>query len=139
MALTYLEILTKQLPIDEGYRRKPYPDTKGKLTIGVGRNLDDVGLRDDEIALCLSNDIAVAEAVARKLFPTFDQLSDARKAVVLNMAFNMGEETLKEFVHTIGFITAGKYDAAAAGMLDSLWAKQVGVRAVRLAEAMKTG
>lgn len=55
--MSYRDILRPQLRIDEGVREFPYTDTVGKLSIGVGRNLDDVGLRPDEIALMLENDI----------------------------------------------------------------------------------
>ena len=37
----------------ERLRLKPYTDTVGKLTIGVGRNLTDMGLTQDEVLLLL--------------------------------------------------------------------------------------
>lgn len=43
------EKLIDQLVIDEGLRLKPYRCTSGKLTIGVGRNLDDNWLSAAEI------------------------------------------------------------------------------------------
>lgn len=137
--MTYLDIARAQLPIDEGTRKKPYRDTVGKLTIGVGRNLDDVGLNADEIALMLENDIAEAERTARTLVPSFDDLSDARKAVVINMAFNLGMTKLAKFVNTLRAIDEGRFGAAADGMLNSLWARQVGDRAQRLAKQMRDG
>jgi lysozyme len=137
--MTYLDILRAQLPIDEGRRSKPYRDSVGKLTIGCGRNLDDVGLRPDEIALCLENDINVAEQSARRLVPNFDDLNEVRKAVVINMVFNMGESRVAGFVNMLHAIRDGRYGAAADHMLDSKWAKQVGERANRLAAQMKAG
>src|SRR4051812_27390106 len=38
------DALVNQLIIDEGLKLSPYTDTVGKLTIGVGRNLTDVGI-----------------------------------------------------------------------------------------------
>lgn len=137
--MPYRDILRAQLPIDEGRRTKPYRDTVGKLTIGVGRNLDDVGLRPDEIALMLENDMVVAEKDARSLIHNFDELSDVRKAVVINMAFNMGIRRLAGFVNTLRAINEGRFGAAADGMLDSKWAQQVGERAERLAKQMREG
>jgi lysozyme len=124
--------------LDEGFRLKPYHDSVGKLTIGVGRNLDDVGISASEADFLLVNDLDEAERSARRLLPNFDALSDVRRAVILNMAFNLGETRLAGFVNTLEAIREGRWDDAAAGMLASKWAKQVGARAVRLAASMQT-
>lgn len=136
--MSFRDILEQQLRNDEGVRYKPYRDSVGKLTIGVGRNLDDVGLRDSEISVLLSNDMAVAETLARTLLPNFDALSDLRKAVVCNMAFNLGMR-LAGFKETLGAIREGRWEDAANNMLDSVWAQQVGLRARRLADDMRQG
>jgi len=137
--VNYLEICQSQLPIDEGVRTKPYRDTVGKLTCGVGRNLDDVGLRPDEIDLMLRNDIAVADKDARSLVPSFDSLSEPRKAVLCNMAFNLGRTRLSGFVNFLGAIADQQWAEAESAMLNSKWALQVGKRAVRLAKMMREG
>lgn len=136
--MSFRDLLDQQLRNDEGVRYKPYRDSVGKLTIGVGRNLDDVGLRDSEISVLLSNDMAVAETLARTLLPNFDDLTDLRKAVVCNMAFNLGMR-LTGFKETLGAIREGRWDDAANNMLDSVWAQQVGLRARRLADDMRQG
>ncbi len=130
--MSYRDIAKAQLKVDEGSRSKPYRDTVGKLTVGVGRNLDDVGLRDTEIDLLLSNDLEM-------LFQSFDNLSDSRKAVILNMAFNMGQQRLAGFLKFRAAVDAGDYDGASREMLSSVWASQVGNRAVRLATMMRQG
>lgn len=132
----FLDIVRAQLPVDEGMRTKPYLDSVGKLTIGVGRNLDDVGLRHDEIALCLENDITEAETIARNLAPNFDALTDDRKAVLINMAFNLGP-SLGEFRDTLRAVKEGRWADAADSMLQSKWAHQVGSRATRLSYEMR--
>ena len=137
--MTPREILRAQLRIDEGVRTKPYRDTVGKLSIGVGRNLDDVGLRPDEIAYLLENDIAEAERCARELFPSFQRLSVNRRAVLCNMAFNLGQAKLARFQKMRAAVVAKDFEKAAAEMLRSAWAKQVGPRADRLAKLMKKG
>jgi lysozyme len=53
----------------EGIRNKPYEDSVGVLTIGVGRNLDDVGLSHDEIYYLLKNDIRRCEKELDNSFP----------------------------------------------------------------------
>lgn len=136
--MNYLDILHVQLKIDEGVRAKPYVDTVGKVSIGIGRNLTDVGIDRGEMALMFANDLADAEEAARRLMPGFDRLSDARKAVLVNMAFNMGETVLGGFQNTLAAIREGRYDDAARGMLASKWATQVGARSQRLAQTMQT-
>ncbi|MFV1943497.1 glycoside hydrolase family protein [Pseudomonas luteola] len=131
--------LEKQLTLDEGCKNKPYTDTVGKLTIGVGRNLDDRGLSADEIQLILRNDIDIATRICQKLIPTFDQLDDVRQEVLVNMAFNLGQIRLAGFKKFLAAVAAGNFDLASDEMLDSTWATQVGERATRLASAMEKG
>ena len=131
--------LTKQLVIDEGYKKKPYRDTVGKLSIGVGRNLDDKGLRADEIQLMLSNDIDESVQELAQVAPWYLQMNDVRQEVLINMHFNMGWPVLSQFKNTLAAMQRGDYDQAAQGMLASKWATQVGQRAKRLAEEMRTG
>ena len=131
--------LINQFLRDEGLRLKPYKDSVGKLTIGIGRNLDDVGISHDEALLFLNNDIDRTEARLRTELPWYLNLDDARKGVLVNMAFNMGVDKLLAFHNTLAFVQSGQYDKAADAMLDSLWAKQVGIRAKRLAEQMRSG
>ena len=135
----YLDIVRAQLVVDEGDRKKPYKDIFGNITIGVGRNLTGVGISQDEEDLMYANDEARADAAARALFPTFDSLTDNRKAALVNMAFNLGQERFAEFHATIAAVTAGDYDAAADDMAASAWAGQVGDRATRLEALMRSG
>jgi GH24 family phage-related lysozyme (muramidase) len=145
---------------DEGVRYTMYKDSLGIPTIGVGFNLTrddapglitalgvnydalldgDVSLTDQQVNALLDGDIATALAAARKLFSNFDSLDDDRQAVLVNMAFNMGQERLAGFQHMIAAVEQGDFVGAAAQMKDSAWAKQVGNRAVRLEGSMKTG
>ena len=140
--MSYIDILKSQLEIDEGRVEYAYQDSLGYWTIGVGRLIDRrLGgrLRNDEIDLMLMNDIQEAEDIARSLLTNFDALSDERKAVVCNMAHNLGKTRLSEFRNTLAAISEGRFDDAADGMLASLWAKQVGARALRLSVKMRTG
>lgn len=134
-----LERLLTQLGGDEGRRKKPYRDTVGKLTIGVGRNLDDRGLRDDEIDLMLKNDVAESIGECRRLFRMFDSLSAVRQEVLVNMMFNLGFSRLAGFRRMHAALEEGNFVEASRQMLDSKWASDVGARADRLAKAMRTG
>src|SRR4051812_2593023 len=146
--MTMVSNLKEQLRRDEAVRLKPYRDTSeaigfegrpGKLTIGVGRNLDDVGVRPDEVELMLDNDIRHEQDMLQETLPWTQSLDEARLGVLLAMSFNMGLHKLLLFKKTLATIQAGNYDLAADEMLDSLWATQVGARAHRLALQMRSG
>lgn len=133
------ETLIADLRRDEGERLKPYKDTVGKLTIGVGRNLDDVGLSADESAYLLSNDIKRVYSDLDRSLPWWRSMSVNRQRVLANMCFNLGLGKLLGFKNTLAFMKAGQYEKAASGMLNSLWATQVKGRADRLAALMRQG
>lgn len=132
-----MDNIIDQLKRDEGVRRFPYKDSVGKLTIGVGRNLDDVGIFEEEIELMLSNDVKAAFAKLQRSYSWFITLDEVRQGVLINMTFNMG--SLGQFPKMLACVESGDYSGAASEMLDSLWATQVGDRATRLSEQMKTG
>jgi lysozyme len=123
----------------EGLRLTPYRDAKSKLTIGVGRNLDDVGITRAEALMLLDNDIATVRRDVKLAFPWFPGLDPARKDVVLNMVFNLGLARFRRFEKTIASIRAGDWENAAREMLKSRWANQVGKRATELAAMMERG
>jgi lysozyme len=123
----------------EGLRLKPYLDSKGKITIGVGRNIEDRGITVQEALYLLENDIAWARTEAKNAFPWFGDLSDVRQDVVLSMVFNLGTPRLSGFKRMLAALAKGDYSLAANEMLVSQWAEQVGHRAVELAAMMKTG
>jgi lysozyme len=131
--------LKVELTIDEGCKSKPYIDTVGKTTIGVGRNLTDNGLSSSEIDVLLTNDINQVIAQLNKAFPWWTDMTDSRQRVLANMTFNMGIDGVSQFKNTLTFMRLGQYDKAAEGMLQSLWARQVGARAKHLAEMMRAG
>lgn len=132
-------ILTRDLIADEGMRLKPYLCPAKKLTIGVGRNLDDNGISVDEATMMLENDIDVVMAQLDHKLPWWRDMTEPRQRVLANMCFNLGITRLLKFINTLEAMKHGQYDKAASGMLDSLWAKQVGKRAIRLAKQMREG
>jgi lysozyme len=131
--------LIAELVRDEGRRLMPYVDTAGKITIGVGRNLTDLGISLGECAAMLDKDIARAELGLDHALPWWRELDGVRQRVLLNMAFNLGLVGLSSFRATLGAIKEARFTDAAAGMQASLWARQVGRRAERLARMMESG
>jgi len=55
------------------------------------------------------------------------------------MVFNMGIVRFSGFKKTIALVAKSDYTGASVEMMDSLWARQVGIRAVRLSETMASG
>ncbi|HYF56553.1 MAG TPA: glycoside hydrolase family protein [Salinarimonas sp.] len=131
--------LTQQLIRHEGLRLKPYRDTEGKLTVGVGRNLDDRGISESEALYLLANDIAIAEKDLDRNAPWWRQLSGPRRQALLNMVFNLGWPRLSGFRSMLAALQTGDYEVAAKEMLDSKWAAQVGNRAKELAGMVRSG
>ena len=134
-----LSVLSALIEKHEGGRAKPYRDGLGKLTIGVGRNLDDVGLSSSEIDLLLRNDILDKIAQMNREIPWWISLDDTRRMVLVDMAFNLGVSGLLAFKKMLNAVFAGDYRTAAAEMLSSTWAAQVGSRADELAGMMVKG
>lgn len=132
----------EQLIREEGRRKAAYQDHLGYWTIGVGRLIDGRkggGLSDAEIDTLLENDITKASLALRQELPWFDQLNEARRAVLIQMAFQMGVAGLLAFKQTLAAARDERFSTAAENMRQSLWAKQTPERAKRLAYQMETG
>lgn len=123
----------------EGLELKPYRCTAGRLTIGIGRNLDDRGITEDEARFLCQNDVDIVEQELARKFPFIVGLDDVRIRVLLDMAFNLGVPRLSAFSNMWAALEEGDYKQAAVEMLDSRWARQVGRRATNLSQMMETG
>jgi len=123
----------------EGLRHKPYKDSLGVLTIGVGRNLDEVGLSDDEIYYLLKNDIYRCESELNNAFRWYKDLDRIRKEAMINLCFNLGITKLRRFKYALRAMEVKDYEDAADEFLDSLWATQVGQRAVEVTNMIRFG
>lgn len=123
----------------EGLKLKPYRCTEGKMTIGVGRNLEDVGVSKQESDMLLDNDIARIRGDSDRELVWFSALSEPRKDVILLMLFQLGLTRFRTFRRFLRAMDRKDYDLAAKEMLDSDWAKQTPKRVKELAEMMRTG
>jgi lysozyme len=132
-------LIQELLKKHEGLRLKPYRCTAGKLTIGYGRNLEDKGITEEEAEKMLLNDIAEVERELEQRVRCFHQLTTTRRAVLINMAVNMGVRGLLKFKLFLKDLENGEYKHASREMLNSRWARQVGSRAIELSELIKRG
>lgn len=134
--------LATQLRHEEGSVPHAYQDHLGYWTIGVGRLIDrrkGGGLSPDEIDYLLSNDITAKTREVFTALPWARELNEARQAVLIGMAFQMGTAGLLGFKNTLKHVQAGRWTQAATGMLASKWAEQTPGRAARMARQMETG
>ena len=132
-----LHSIEDQLILHEGLRLKPYRCTEGKLTIGVGRNLDDRGINKAEALYMLDTDIKLVKGALG--YQWCHDMDPVRKKVIIDMVFNLGLSGFLQFQKMIKALQTGDYLTASKEMLDSKWANQVGSRAVRLSKMLMTG
>ncbi|MDB5441321.1 MAG: lysozyme [Caulobacteraceae bacterium] len=140
-----------QLKADEGLRLCAYPDPltgAAPWTVGYGcTGMDDEGRAiapgtvwtRQQAEVELAQRLARCEADLDAALPWTAALTASRRDVLINMAFNLGLNGLLGFGNTLAAIRAGRFGEAADRLLRSLWARQVGDRARRLAETMRTG
>lgn len=129
----------KQMRFHEGVKNKVYKDHLGIETIGVGRNLVDRGLSDEEVDYLLSNDITIVENELDNGLSWWRDLDEVRQRALADLAFNMGIPRLHGFVKMLDGLQRRDYHAAADELLDSKYAKQVGARSERVATMIRTG
>jgi len=128
---------------EEGEVLHAYPDSKGLLTIGIGRLIDvrkSGGISQDESRYLLRNDIHRKTAECERAFEWWPLLDDVRQQVILCMVFQMGTAGVMGFHQMCLALGRGDYARAATEMLDSDWAHEDSpARANRMANIMKTG
>ena len=133
--------IIEKLKRHEGLRTHAYLCTDGKITVGVGRNVDadgGLGLSISEIEFLLANDIQRCR-LELEAFSWFDDLDAVRQDAMINMCFNLGMTRLLGFKKALARMAEAKYEYAANEFLDSLWARQVGNRADEIADMILTG
>ena len=133
-----IELARELLEAHEGRRRTLYRCSEGLLTIGVGHNIQQRGLREDEIDLIFDNDLREAEATLKR-FDWFHELNAARQAAAIDMMFQLGAARFSKFKKMIACLAAGDFAGASREALDSLYAQQVPRRANRIATIIESG
>ena len=136
-----IDQLREQLKIDEGVKYEIYNDHLGYATFGIGHLVVEgdeehgkpIGtpVSEERVNSVFDSDVATYVTEAKKVFPNLDTLPEEAQEVIVNMCFNMGAPRLSKFKKFIGGVNAGDWNTAAVEMMDSRWAKQVGVTADR--------
>lgn len=151
--LDMAEMITR-LKMHEGCSLKPYKCPAGKLTIGIGRNVEDNPLTAEELRvigdwkhgitreaahyLC-RNDIERCIADLQKHLKFFDGLDKERKYALIDLCFQLGINGLLKFKRTLGSIAVGNYNLASEQLLESKYASQVPTRSKRISKLIKNG
>lgn len=143
------ERLRTQLAKHEGNKPFVYDDLTGKPiaeasfvrglpTIGVGRNLADKGLSEDEIRYLLDNDINDCATLAHG-YQWFGQLDAVRQNAVTELLFNLGPKRFAGFKNFINFMNQSRYTQAGEELKRSAWYGQVKGRADTIIAMIVTG
>ena len=130
--------LISMLKRHEGRSLKPYLCTADKLTIGYGRNLEDMGISEDEATYLLQTDIDRCYSEL-SVFTWFHELDQIRQEALISMLFNLGLPRFLTFKKMIARLMAKEYSQAAEEIINSLYARQVGDRANELAYMVERG
>ena len=122
----------------EGLELKPYKCPAGKLTIGVGRNIEDNGISEDEALYLLENDIKRCEKELKEIFEDFEDLPENVKIALIDMIFNLGKTRFLKFKKMIQAIKDKNFIKASEEAKNSHWCKQVKSRCEDVCKLLKT-
>lgn len=132
--------LNRLLIKHEGWKNRPYTDSLGNLTVGVGRNISSLPFSRDEILYLLNNDIARCDRELSYNFKWYLELCRVRQDAMINLCFNLGITKLLTFKKALAAMEQEDFELAAEEFLDSKWAKQVGaIRSEDIAYMVRSG
>ncbi len=124
---------------NEGYRQFIYQCTADKNTIGIGFNIDDVGLSLEESRVILGMRMEKLRNQLSDSFEWFDGLNDCRQSALCDMGYQLGIHGLKKFKKSLALMASGDYKAAGDEFLDSRWARQTPKRAKKVTAMIASG
>lgn len=128
--------LVETISTEEGFRAKPYEDSRGVLTIGYGTNLAE-GITRDEAEFLLENRIERTRQALRDQWEPFDDQPGNVQNALTDMAYQLGVTGALGFHKMLAALEAGQYETAAAEALASKWARETPARVKRVADAIR--
>lgn len=138
--LEHSPALIERIKQAEGFSPHAYQCTAGVDTIGYGRNISKSGgITKEEADYLLANDLETITRTLPGRIQCFQELSEDRKEILIEMAFQLGTGGLMKFKKFLSNLEAGNFEEASKEMLNSRWAQQTPQRAQRLAKAMLLG
>jgi lysozyme len=130
------EGIAERLPNGE---YKPYQDTRGLWTIGVGHLIGkgktlppemDRNFSHEEVMNMFDDDFAHHKKIAEQT-PGYGKANEAGKSAFVDLAFNMGKWWPK-FPNAAKALGEGNFSLASNELQDSAWYGQVGVRGPKI-------
>ena len=121
----------------EGVRNKPYKDSLGLWTVGVGHLIGDghslpgnwnKTFTDEEVNSLFEEDYFKHKKAAEKI-PGFSKLKSQGQGALTDLTFNMGPSWYTKWPNFTKQLEQGNTAGAADNLLNSTYAKQVGKRA----------
>ena len=116
---------------NEGLVCQPYHCSAGKLTIGVGRNLESNGISEDEAMYLLENDIKRVVDSLDKNWEVWRSFEPLAQEVCVDCTFQMGISGFMNFRRTRALMEMGAWLEASEEILRSKYAVQTPNRAAR--------
>ncbi len=129
----------KLVAFDEGFRPSLYKCPRGFSTIGYGFNLDRNDIPKEVADFWLEYNLKKLNEELDLYLPFYKKLNDARKYVLINMAYQMGLHGLLGFREFLENLKNGHYKEASESMKDSRWYRDFTNRANRLVNIMIKG
>lgn len=153
--MSCLELAVRLCKEAEGFSPTMYKCPAGYPTIGYGRNLNSHPLLDEELDRCTINDngeVVVTEELATEwlkaeLTKLLQRIgtkewfvgNDERKAVLLDLAYNLGLTKLLTFKNFLTAMAKKDYTTAYVELQSSKWYSQVGLRGIRNCRIIHSG
>ena len=120
-----------RLKDEEGFRSKPYPDSRGVLTIGFGTNIER-GITRDEGEYLLRERLTATHDSLTKALPWLSAAPEGQQSAILDMGYQLGPHGLLGFHNMLSALEADDCPAAKAAALNSDWARETPKRAERV-------
>ena len=132
------------LQYEEGFREKPYLCSEGYPTVGTGIRIGPKGadLKNYEFTVPREVDAVWLQSILNstmkdmlsneRIAKAMNVLDEARTAVLVSMAYQMGVAGLAQFKNTLYLVETKQFEEAAKSMLDSKWARQTDRKSTRL-------
>lgn len=115
------------------------PKGSGKLTIGIGYNIEDLGLPDEIIQLLFKITLQEAVETCQLFFPAWRDINSDRSIALASVAFNLGRTKFSGFKNMIAAVNRQDWQAAAAELMDSDAARELPKRYKELHDMLKGG
>ena len=128
--------LVSRLKQEEGFRPKPYRDSRGILTIGYGTNIQ-AGITRVEGEWLLRERLITHEKELASAWPSYYAMPDNIKAALLDMTYQLGVHGVLEFHHMLEALIQENYSGAIEAAKDSDWARETPVRVERVVKIFR--